>query len=244
MLIVLTEENKKKGESTGGVNEKGEEKCGKGVRRVRSFRGRHEHERSSGDEDVPSPAAAVLARRASRKVKPLREESGSDARGCGRTRGSATTRPPARRRTARKRSAFQMLSVAVCGFTVSCSHQLAWGSTMTAARVWERRAGRAGRWWCALCTVGPSGAAVSEAVPGREEYGARARTARPSGRRSCSSSPRITSTTLASRYEQDVLLSDSARGPRAKKKVFKRNYIGHGIHTGYVMQYEECCQTV
>ena len=33
---------------------------------------------SSGDEDVPSPAAAVLARRASRKVKPLREESGSD----------------------------------------------------------------------------------------------------------------------------------------------------------------------
>jgi hypothetical protein len=48
------------------------------VRRVRSFRGRHEHERSSGDEDVPSPAAAVLARRASRKVKPLREESGSD----------------------------------------------------------------------------------------------------------------------------------------------------------------------
>ena len=45
---------------------------------MRSFRGRHEHERSSGDEDVPSPAAAVLARRASRKVKPLREESGSD----------------------------------------------------------------------------------------------------------------------------------------------------------------------
>ena len=32
---------------------------------------------SSGDEDVPSPAAAVLARRASRKVKPLREESGT-----------------------------------------------------------------------------------------------------------------------------------------------------------------------
>ena len=43
-----------------------------------------------------------------------------------------------------------MLSVAVCGFTVSCSHQPAWRSTMTAARVWERRAGRAGRWWCAL----------------------------------------------------------------------------------------------
>ena len=37
---------------------------------------------SSGDEDVlmtcHRPAAAVLARRASRKVKPLREESGSD----------------------------------------------------------------------------------------------------------------------------------------------------------------------
>jgi len=32
---------------------------------------------SSDDEDVPSPAAAVLARRASRKVKPLREESGT-----------------------------------------------------------------------------------------------------------------------------------------------------------------------
>ena len=38
---------------------------------------------SSGDEDdvlktCHRPAAAVLARRASRKVKPLREESGSD----------------------------------------------------------------------------------------------------------------------------------------------------------------------
>ena len=34
----------------------------------------------SSDEDVPapSPSAAVLARRASRKVKPMREESGSD----------------------------------------------------------------------------------------------------------------------------------------------------------------------
>ena len=34
----------------------------------------------SSDEDVsaPSPAAAVLARRASREVKPMREESGSD----------------------------------------------------------------------------------------------------------------------------------------------------------------------
>ena len=48
---------------------------------MRSFRGRHVaamSTSSSGDEDVPSPAAAVLARRASRKVKPLREESGSD----------------------------------------------------------------------------------------------------------------------------------------------------------------------
>eukprot|EP00964_Phaeocystis_antarctica_P046825 scaffold27070_cov63-Phaeocystis_antarctica.AAC.3 len=34
----------------------------------------------SSDEDVPapSPSAAVLARRASREVKPMREESGSD----------------------------------------------------------------------------------------------------------------------------------------------------------------------
>ena len=30
---------------------------------------------------------------------------------------------------------------------VSCSHQPAWRSTTTAARVWERRAGHAGPWW-------------------------------------------------------------------------------------------------
>ena len=34
----------------------------------------------SSEEDVPAPAAAVLARRASRKVKPMRDhEPGSDS---------------------------------------------------------------------------------------------------------------------------------------------------------------------
>ena len=63
--------------------------------------------------------------------------------------GKAPTRPRARRRRARKWSAFRTRSVAVRGCTVSCSRQLAWRSTTTAARVWERRAGRAERWWCA-----------------------------------------------------------------------------------------------
>jgi hypothetical protein len=64
----------------GGGKGKGRIKVRKGCEKGAIVRGRHEHERSSGDEDVPSPAAAVLARRASRKVKPLREESGSDDR--------------------------------------------------------------------------------------------------------------------------------------------------------------------
>ena len=36
----------------------------------------HEH---ASEEDVPAPVAAVLARRASRKVKPMRDEPGSDS---------------------------------------------------------------------------------------------------------------------------------------------------------------------
>ena len=41
---------------------------------------RKEHVLMSSDEDepAPSPSATVLARRASREVKPMREESGSD----------------------------------------------------------------------------------------------------------------------------------------------------------------------
>ena len=51
---------------------------------------------------------------------------------------------------------------------VACSHQPAWRSTTTAARVWESRAGHAGPWWL-INGVEPSGAAVFEAVLGREE---------------------------------------------------------------------------
>ena len=55
-----------------GEGEKGSEK-GAGC-----FKGRLSSMSSDEDVPAPSPAAAVLARRASREVKPIREESGSD----------------------------------------------------------------------------------------------------------------------------------------------------------------------
>ena len=78
----------------------------------------------------------------------------------------------------KNRSAWPTLR-GLCGFTVSCSHQLAWRSTMTAARVLQRRAGHAGRWWCARW-------GRVEQLTSRQCLGARStargRTARPSGR--------------------------------------------------------------
>ena len=169
---------------------------------------------SSGDEDVPSPAAAVLARRASRKVKPLREESGSDEDaeepeewerddeasfllgGGGRGRGARF-----------KCSAWPYAaSVRLHGIVQSST-----GLEVDDDRrksLGERRAGRAGRWWCALW--GRVAQLSSRQCLGARST-ARARTARPSGRRSYSSSPRITSTTLASRYERRAVERQRAR---------------------------------
>ena len=62
----------------GGIRErKGSEHKG-AKRERRSFPPRRSSSMSS-EEDVPAPAAAVLARRASRKVKPMRDEPGSDS---------------------------------------------------------------------------------------------------------------------------------------------------------------------
>ena len=87
------------------------------------------------------PAAAVLARRASRKVKPMRDEPGSDWNADESEEweddDEVRVRTP---------------SVAACGFMVSASHQTAWRSTTTAAREFGREGLRhARRLWCVGC---------------------------------------------------------------------------------------------
>ena len=103
----------------------------------------------SSDDDVPapSPSAAVLARRASREAKSMREESGSEE----------DSNEPVEWEDNDEASSEEdgsedevRVSNAQRGFNVPSSHRPAWRSTMTAARVWERRAGHAGLWWCAL----------------------------------------------------------------------------------------------
>ena len=104
------------------------------------------------------PAAAVLARRASRKVKPMRDEPGSDWNADESEEweddDEVRVRTP---------------SVAACGFMVSASHQTAWRSTTTAARVWARRV--AARQAVVVRGVEPSGTADFE--PSRQCLGAR-----------------------------------------------------------------------
>ena len=125
---------------------------------------------SSGDEDVPSPAAAVLARRASRKVKPLREESGSDEDAeepeewelddedsCSEEEGEEEERlSNAQRGRVRLHGVVQSST----GLEVDDDRRKS-----LAEKGWARRS-------LVVRSVGPSGAADFEAVPGREEYGA------------------------------------------------------------------------
>ena len=123
----------------------------------------------SSDEDVPapSPSAAVLARRASREVKPMREESGSDedaeepeeweeddetsseeGEGVEEERISNAQRGRVRLHGVMQSSA---------GLEVDDDRRKSLGE-----KGWARRS-------VVVRGVEPSGAAVFEAVPGREE---------------------------------------------------------------------------
>ena len=148
----------------------------------------------SSDEDVPapSPSAAVLARRASREVKPMREESGSDedaeepeeweeddetsseeGEGVEEERISNAQRGRVRLHGVMQSSA---------GLEVDDDRRKSLGE-----KGWARRS-------VVVRGVEPSGAAVFEAGA-RGVFTARARKARPSGRRSCSSSQRAVKNT-------------------------------------------------
>ena len=137
---------------------------------MRSFRGRHVSTSSSGDEDVPSPAAAVLARRASRKVKPLREESGSDEDAeepeewelDDEDAGSEEEGEEEERVSNAQRGRVRLHGAeqSSTGLEVDDDRRKS-----LAEKGWARRS-------LVVRSVGPSGAADFEAVPGREEYGA------------------------------------------------------------------------
>ena len=149
-----------------GEGEKGSEK-GAGC-----FKGRLSS--MSSDEDVPSPspAAAVLARRASREVKPMRKESGSDEdaeepgdwdddneASSEEDEGDEEERVSnAQRGRVRLHGASQ--SPRPTGLEVDDDRRKSLG---------EKGSGHAGRWLCVLSAVAPSDAADFEAVPGREE---------------------------------------------------------------------------
>ena len=123
---------------------------------------------TSSDEDVPapSPSAAVLARRASREVKPMREESGSDE-------DAGTRRMGGRRRDLlgegegveeerisnahRGRVRLHGVMQSSAGLEVDDER-----SKSLREKGWARRS-------VVVRGVEPSGAAVFEAVPGREE---------------------------------------------------------------------------
>ena len=123
---------------------------------------------SDEDEPAPSPSATVLARRASRVVKPMREESssdddaeepeeweGADETSCSEEEGEEVERVSnAQRGRARLHGVMQSSA----GLEVDDDRRKSLGE-----KGWARRA-------VVVRSVEPSGAAVFEAVPGREEY--------------------------------------------------------------------------
>ena len=125
----------------------------------------------SSDEDVPAPcpSATVLARRASREVKPMREESssdedaeepeeweGADETSCSEEEGEEEEHVSnAQRGCVRLHGVVQSST----GLEVDDDRRKRLGE-----KGWARRS-------VVVCAVGPSGAAVFEAVLGREEYG-------------------------------------------------------------------------
>ena len=140
--------------------------------------------------EAPSPSAAVLARRASREAKSMREESGSeedcdepvewedDDEVASEEDGSEEEVRVSNAQRGRVRLHW-----------ASQSSTGLWRSTTSAARAWARRVGHAGRWWCVVWSR------VAR-LTSRQYLGARsttwARTAQPRGRRTCSSSPTTT----------------------------------------------------
>ena len=124
----------------------------------------------SSDEGVPapSPSAAVLARRASRKVKPMREESGSDEDAQepedwedddeASSEEDESDEEVRVSNAQRGRVRLHYVSQSANGLEVDDDRRKSLGE-----KGWARRA-------VVVRGVEPSGAADFEAVPGREEY--------------------------------------------------------------------------
>ena len=124
---------------------------------------------SDEDEPAPSPSATVLARRASRVVKPMREESssdddaeepeeweGADETSCSEEEGEEVERVS---NAQRGRARLHGVVRSSAGLEVDDDRRKRLGE-----KGWARRS-------VVVRAVGPSGAAVFEAVLGREEYG-------------------------------------------------------------------------
>ena len=134
------------------------------------FSQRKEHVPMSSDDDVPapSPSAAVLARRASREAKSMREESGSeedcdepdewedDDEVASEEDGSEEEVRVSNAQRGRVR--LHWASQSSTGLEVDDERRKSLGE-----KGWARRA-------VVVRGVEPSGAADFEAVPGREEY--------------------------------------------------------------------------
>ena len=148
----------------------------------------------SSEEDVPapSPSAAVVARRAGREAKSMREESGSDKDAEEPEEwdddGEASSDEDESDEEARVSNAqrgrvrLHGVSQSSAGLEVDDDRRKSLGE-----KGWARRS-------VVVRGVEPSGAAVFEAGA-RGVFTARARKARPSGRRSCSSSQRAVKNT-------------------------------------------------
>ena len=145
------------------------EKCTKSRKARLSLR-KEQHVLMSSDEDepAPSPSATVLARRASRVVKPMREESssdddaeepeeweGADETSCSEEEGEEVERVS---NAQRGRARLHGVVRSSAGLEVDDDRRKSLGE-----KGWARRA-------VVVRSVEPSGAAVFEAVPGREEY--------------------------------------------------------------------------
>ena len=147
---------------------KSAEKCKK-CRKERAFLS---GSNMSSDEDVPapSPSAAVLARRASRKVKPMREESGSDEDAQepedwedddeASSEEDESDEEVRVSNAQRGRVRLHYVSQSANGLEVDDDDDR---RKSLGEKGWARRA-------VVVRGVEPSGAAVFEAVPGREEY--------------------------------------------------------------------------
>ena len=128
----------------------------------------HDCMSSDEDEPAPSPSAAVVARRASREAKSMREESGSDEDaeepedweddGEASAEEDESDEEVRVSNAQRGRVRLHRVSQSANGLEVDDDRRKSLGE-----KGWARRA-------VVVRAVEPSGAADFEAVPGREEY--------------------------------------------------------------------------